>query len=545
MTDPPGSPGTGGTDLSRPYQEKLETGGLVRSSAVVGVGTGLSRVTGLVRTVVLAYALGKFVLADAYNLANTTPNIVYDLILGGVLSATLVPVFVDRFEHDDDDAVNAVVTVVTSALVGLTVAAIVAAPLIFHAYTWAADKDAPALERAGVPLLRLFLPQVFFYGLTALGTAILNARRRFAAPAYVPVLNNILVCAVLLWFAHDAGRAPSVNDLVDHPARLWLLGGGTTAGIAVMTIALWPSLRASGWRWRWRFRPRDPAVRKIVALSGWTLGYVVANQIALAVVLALATGEGAGQASAYLYAFQFFQLPYGLFAVSLMTTVTPELASAVSRDDMAGFRAQLSHGIRLMTLVILPSSVGMVVVARPLIVGLFVHGSFSTGDAVLTADVLANFALGLLGFSLYLFVLCGFYALHDTRTPFQLNLLENGVNLALAFAFVSRWGAQGLAFSYSAAYAIAAVVAFAALRRRVGRLEGRRLAISTGRVAIASAAMGGLVWMVVHAVGDPSGSGAIARLVAGVVTGVVVFGVAVLALRVDEVETLRKRLRRA
>ena len=520
-------------------------GGLVRSSAVVGIGTGLSRITGLVRTVVLAYALGKLVLADAYNLANTTPNIVYDLILGGVLSATLVPVFVDRFEQDDDDGINAVVTVVASVLVGLTVAAIVAAPLIFHAYTWAADKDAAALERAGVPLLRLFLPQVFFYGLTALGTAILNARRRFAAPAFVPVLNNVLVCVVLLWFAHDAGRAPSVDDVAGHSARLWLLGGGTTAGIALMTVALWPSLRRSGWRWRWRWRPRDPAVRKIVSLSGWTLGYVVANQVALAVVLALATGQGEGQASAYLYAFQFFQLPYGLFAVSLMTTVTPELASAVSGDDLARFREQLSYGIRLMTLVILPSSVGMIVVARPLIVGLFVHGSFGTNDALLTADVLANFAVGLLGFSLYLFVLRGFYALHDTRTPFLLNLFENGLNLVLAFAFVGRWGAQGLAFSYSAAYVLGALVAVAALRRRAGRLEGRRLATSTGRVLAATAVMGGVVWLVVHAVGEPTGPGAIARLAAGVVTGVVVFGASALALRVEEVDTLRRRLRRA
>ena len=524
------------TETSRP--------GLLKSSAIVGVGTALSRVTGLLRTVVLAYALGKLVLADSYNLANTTPNIVYDLILGGVLSATLVPVFVDRFEHEDDDGVNAVVTVVSSMLVALTVVAIIAAPLIFKAYTWAADNDAAELERAGVPLLRLFLPQIAFYGLTALGTAILNARRRFAAPAFVPVLNNLLVIGVLLWFAHDAGAARSMVDSVaDHPARLWLLGAGTTGGIVLMTIALWPSLRGSGWRYRWRWRPGDAAVRKIVALSGWTLGYVIANQVALAIVLALAAGES-GEASAYLYAFQFFQLPYGLFAVSLMTTVTPELASAVSSNNMASFRDQLSHGIRLMTLVILPSSIGMLVVARPLIVGLFVHGSFSTSDALLTADVLANFALGLLGFSLYLFVLRGFYALHDTRTPFFLNLIENGINVVLAFALVGRWGVQGLAFSYSIAYMVAAVVAFAALRRRVGPIGGRGIARSTGRVAVATAVMGGVAWLVVHAVGEPTGSGAIVRLLAGVVAGLLVFGAAVLLLRVEEVDSLRKRLQR-
>jgi putative peptidoglycan lipid II flippase len=512
---------------------------------MVGVGTALSRITGLLRTVVLAYALGKFVLADAYNLANTTPNIVYDLILGGVLSATLVPVFVERFEHDDEDGVNAVITVVVSALVALTVASVLTAPWIFRAYTWAADKDAADLERAGVPLLRLLLPQVLFYGLTALGTAVLHARRRFAAPAFAPVLNNVLVCAVLLWFAHAAGRAPSVASVVDHPSRLWLLGGGTTAGIVLMTVVLWPAVRRSGWRWRWRFAPRDAAVRKVAALSGWTFGYVVSNQIALAIVLALATGEGPGQATAYLYAFQFFQLPYGLFAVSLMTTVTPELASAASTNNMTRFRDQLSAGIRLMALVILPSSIGMLVVARPLIVGLFVHGSFSTTDAVLTADVLANFAVGLLGFSLYLFVLRGFYALHDTRTPFVLNLMENGLNVVLAFALVGRFGVQGLAFAYSAAYVVTAALAFAALRRRVGRLEGRRLLDSTARVAIASGVMGSVVWWVTRAVGSPTGSGAILRLVLGVVVGIVVYGAGVLLLRVEEIDALRRRFRRA
>ncbi|HEY2812899.1 MAG TPA: murein biosynthesis integral membrane protein MurJ [Acidimicrobiales bacterium] len=512
---------------------------LVRSSAVVGVGTALSRVTGLIRTVVMAYVLGRFALADAYNLANTTPNIVYDLLLGGILSATLVPVFVDRFEHDDEDGVNAVVTVVTSVLIALTVTAIIAAPWIFRAYTWAAPgNNAADLERAGVPLLRLFLPQVLFYGLTALGTAILNARRRFAAPAFVPVLNNVLVCALLLYFAHLAGRGASVESVVDNTAWLWLLGAGTTAGIVLMTVALLPSLRASGWRFRWRFKPRDSSVRKVAALSGWTLGYVVVNQIALLVVLALAAKEGGGVPTFYLYAFQFFQLPYGLFAVSLMTTITPELASAASEGNMVSYRERLSYGIRLMTLVVLPSSVGMIVIARPLIAALL-------GQSFLpTADVLANFALGLLGFSLYLFVLRGFYALHDTRTPFFLNVIENGVNVVLAFALIGPFGVQGLAFSYAAAYTIAAVLAFAALRRRVGRLEGRRLASTTAKIAIAAAVMGVVTYVVTRAIGSPESGGAVVRLAIGVLVGVLVYGAGLLVLRVDEVSALRSRLLR-
>jgi putative peptidoglycan lipid II flippase len=179
----------------------------------------------------------------------------------------------------------------------------------------------------------------------------------------------------------------------------------------------------------------------------------------------------------------------------------------------------------------------MIVVARPLIAALL-GGSFLP-----TADVLANFAIGLLGFSLYLFLLRGFYAMQDTRTPFVLNVVENGVNVVLAFALVGHFGVQGLAFAYSAAYIVAAAVTFAALRRRVGRLEGKRLLSTTMRIAIASAVMGVAAYLASRAVGSPSGGGAVVRLVVGVVVGVVVYGTCLLALRVEEVDALRNRLR--
>ena len=205
------------------------------------------------------------------------------------MSATLVPVFVDRFEAEDDDGISAVVTIATVALVVLTVVAVLAAPAIFRVYTLRkSPAEAHELARVGVPLTRLFLPQILFYGFTALGTALLNARRRFAAPAIAPVLNNLVVVAALILFARAAGRAPSIEEVRSDRGLLLLLGLGTTAGIAAMTVALWGPLRRAGVRLRWRFRPRDPAVRKVAALSGWTVGYVVANQIALAVVLALA-----------------------------------------------------------------------------------------------------------------------------------------------------------------------------------------------------------------------------------------------------------------
>jgi putative peptidoglycan lipid II flippase len=527
-----------------PDDNELTTGGLVRSSAVVGIGTGLSRVTGLFRTVALTYAIGTTLVAEGYNLANTTPNIVYDLLLGGILSATLVPVFVDRFEQDDDDGVSAVVTVTVAVLVAITVVAVFAAPWIFKLYTW--DKSAARaheLERVGVPLLRWFLPQILFYGLTAIGTAILNARRRFAAPAFAPVLNNIVVIVALLWFAQRAGRNPQADSVIHDGTLMALLGFGTTLGIVAMTIALWPSIKAANVRLRWRFQPRDPSVRKVASLSRWTLGYVVANQIALTIALALAA-RTAGGASVYTYAFVFFQLPYGLFAVSIMTTFTPDLASAANQGDFARFSERFGLGARLMTLVVLPASIGYVLLARPLVAALLAHGSFGGTSPVVTADVLADFAVGLIGFSLYLYALRGFYAFHDTRTPFFLNLVENAINVVLAFALVGRFGVQGVAFSYSVAYLVSAALALFVLRRRAGRLGGTELAGAFARIVAATAVMGIAVWAVSRAVGADRGTGAVVRVAVGVLVGIAVYGGTALVLRVDDLRGLRDRLSR-
>lgn len=521
------------------------TARLVRSSAVVGIGTGLSRLSGLLRVGALTFALGATALSDAYNLANTTPNIIYELILGGVLSATLVPVFVEQHQLDDDDATNAVVTVATIAFVLLTAVAMVAAPLIVDLYTLRLSPEAAAAQaEVAVPLLRLFLPQILFYGLMTLGSALLNARRSFFAPAYAPVLNNLVVIATLLAFAAIAGDQVSLAEVADDPQLLFLLGVGTTAGIAAMTIALWPAIRRAGIRLRFHPAWRHPAIRTVARLAGWTIGYAAANQITLFIVLALANGEGAGAVSAYTYAFIFFQLPHGLFAVSIMTTFMPDLAALASAGDLAGFRERLGLALRLLTLVVLPAAVGYVVLARPLVATLLERGAFGAGSSALTADVLVAFALGLLGFSVYLLVLRGYYALKDTRTPFLLNLAENGINIVLALALVGALGVQGLALAYAIAYTAGALLALAALRHRLGGLDGRRILASVSRMAVAAGVMALALWAGARVVGGDSGTGALARTAVGVLVGAGVYLGALLALRVPEVVELWDRLRR-
>jgi putative peptidoglycan lipid II flippase len=524
---------------------------LLRSSAAVSVGTALSRVTGLVRTLVLAWVLGGVALAsadgslaDAYNLANTAPNVVYDLILGGVLAATLVPVLVRYVERDDGAAVTAVSTVVTVVLVAMTALSMLAAPLIIRAYTWGLDPaEQAAQESVAVPLLRLFLPQVLFYGLTALGTALLNAHRRFALAAFAPVLNNVVVIGVLLAFWRMAGTDPTLAQVRDDPALLWLLGLGTTAGIVAMAVVLWPGLRAAGVATAWNPDWRHPAVRRIARLSGWTLGYVLVSQVGFVVLLGLANGTGDGAVTAWSYAYLFFQLPYGLFAVAVMTTFLPELASAFSRDDLPEYRERFVQGIRLILLVVLPSTVLFVVLSQPVVQVLFERGSWGGASTALTQDALATFAAGLPGFALYMYVMRGMYARQDTRTPFWLNLARTVANLALAVPMTAAWGLTGTVASFSVSYTVGALVALAMVRASVGGLASGPALGAVARAVLASAVMAGVCVAVSRAFPHDTSLERLVQLIAAGLAGLAAYLGVLVATGSDDVRAVVARLR--
>jgi putative peptidoglycan lipid II flippase len=534
-----GTPGAVETPEAAPDDSRI-----VRSSAVMAAGTAASRLTGFVRLWATLFALGSTSrLTDTYTVANTTPNIVYELLLGGVLSATLVPVFVKHLEDDDEEGTSAVVTVASVFLVVLAAIGMVAAPWILRLFTLNVEADVAAeQQQVGTALLRLFMPQMLFYGLTAMGTALLHARRRFAAPAFVPALNNILVSAMLLSLTRIAGHTPTLEDVRDDRVLLWTLGLGTTAGIVAMTIALWPFVRRAGIRIRFVFDLRNAAVREVGRLSGWTIGYVVTNQVALLVVLVLA-GREAGGVTSYTAAFVFFQLPHALVAVSLMSALVPEMSSAYNRSDRQAFKSRFSLGIRLITLIVMPAATGYVVLSQPITTGLLQYGA--TEDPSLVADCLAMFAIGLPGFSVYLFTLRGFYARRNTKTPFFLNVFENGLNIVLALVLMPVMGVPGLALAYGLAYTVAAVVAMLTLRRHAGLLDARRLLRAMVKIGTACALMAGAVWLVAYRVGSNDETvGAILRTGVGVVVGATAFLAAVLLLRAEEVSALRARLGR-
>ena len=478
-----------------------------RDTLMMSVGTLLSRLTGVGRLAALAYALGFTRLTDAYNLANTTPNIVFDLVLGGVLSATLIPVFVDRLATRDEapawEAISSVVTLVSAVLIGITVVFEVVAPLLVGLYMVGVHGPQVAAERhAAVELLRMFAPQVALYGWIVLITSLLNTRRRFGPPMWAPIANNVVVIAVLL-AVHHLMHGMSVLDVDRHPLAFWLLGLGTTFGVLAQLAVQLPGLRAalagsgdslgSGLRWHWD--PRHEIVTQILRLSGWTAGFVATNQVALWIVLILANRHG-GDLSAYNTAYTLFQFPYGIVAVSIMSAMQPELAESWSRRRPDDFRDRVSAGLRAVTAIIVPATVGYVLLARPAVALIVRHGATNADQAHTVATVTALLAIGLPGFSAYQLLIRAYQAMQNTRTPFWLYLLENGLNVVLAFALYPSLGVRGLALSVSIAYTGAAVVAMLDLRERLGRLDGAALLAHAGRVGPPTVVMGLVVALV-------------------------------------------------
>jgi putative peptidoglycan lipid II flippase len=524
---------------------------LLRSNLVVATGTALSRVTGLLRVFVFAYVIGQTALGDAYKLGNETPNIVYDLLLGGVLSATLVPLFTSfirtdeagRSSPDGQRATNVVITTAGVLMVILTVVAVVAAPLIFRLYsiTVSDEVDADLFRSVGTTLTRIFLLQILFYGLVGIGNAFLQSRRHFFVAAWSPILPNVIIIATLLSLPGAGDTEWGLADVLDDARLKWTLGLGATLGIASMAVVTIPAMIAAGLRYRPVWDWKHPAVRKLLTLSGWTIGFVAANQLAVVVIRNLATREGEGILSAYVDAFTWFVLPHGLLAVSIATTFQPELARAVIARDRGEFVRRLSQGSRLIALLTLPAAAGLLVLREP-IIGLMQRGQFDPVASTNTSRALAGLAIGLVAFSIYLFVLRGFYAHQDTRTPFVLNVGENLLNIAFAFVLVGRWGVLGLGLAYSLAYLLAAAWALQVMSYKVPAFQVRSVFAGLWRPLLAAVLMAEAMWVVADRADGDHGWEALSQIAIAGTVGLIVYVAVLLVLHVPEVAGLARRL---
>lgn len=535
------------------------TGGFGRAVSSMAAGTSLSRITGVLRVLVLVYVLGISPLADAYNLANTIPNMLYDVVLGGVLGATFIPVFIERLtatsEREAWKSISAVCTLSVLVLLGATVAFFVAAPWLIDAFTvfdhvhLSTDPTRLAQQRhVATTLLRWFVPQIFFYGLLSIGGALLNVRRRFGAPMWVPIANNVVCIGVLLLFASIAPAASlnpttSLASVSMSPGQLALLGGGTTAGVLLQLLLLTPSLATAGLgRLRWRFDLHDVAVRSIVRLGSWTFGFVVLNQIALFVMIALAFSVGgSGPVSSYTYAYAFVQMPYAVVAVSVMSAVAPDLATHHTQADINAFVTRFGTGLRSVLAMIIPAAVAMFLLARPVIALLLGHGNTHPHQTAQTGTALAELALGLVGFTVFQYVIRALQSMRQTRTAFWLYVLENGTNVAVAVLLVGPLGLAGVALSVSVAYSVAGIAGLWLLDHRLGRLGPPRCFAPLLRVCLASTAMGIVIAVVVNLSAALSGLALVARVLGAIVAGGATYLVAISLLgRRDAAAGLRR-----
>lgn len=509
--------------------------GLGRSNLVVATGTALSRITGLARIIVFGVIIGQTALADAFDAANNSPNSIYELLIGGVLAASLVPLFTSLLNSDYDIRVDitdvpqrgtdAIISVSLIALTVITIAAVVASPVIFHLFSFhpAPGIDAEVFRRAGTALTRIFVVQIFFYGVSALCSALLNARRRFFAAAWSPAVANI-IAIIFLSSIHFNGNfssgntQPQIVDVLSGSKLMWQLGLSTTVGIAVMALIQVIAVKRSAIPFSFSPHFSHPAVRKLIQLSLWTFGYVVANQIALVVIKNLAS-PGSGLVDAYSKAFVLFQLPHGLLAVSIATTFLPDLARLATNNDHHAFTERMTRGVTLTALFTIPASFGLFVLSKPIVGLVLQHGNFSPLATHNTARALTGLALGLTGFSVYLFVLRGFYAQHNTRTPFLINLGENAINIVLAIVLVDRFDVLGLGLSFSIAYIVSAVIALVVLSSTTHSARLDRLVYDILRITAAGAAMALAVWLATNSVGSSAGAGALVRVSLGVVVG--------------------------
>ncbi len=546
---PPGGPrgttgavGAGARHAGAPAQAATQRSSLVRSGAGMAVGTLVSRATGFLRTLVLVYAMGTAALGNAYNNANTLPNTVYYLMLGGIFTSVVVPLLVRAAQRDPDHGeayAQRLFTLGALALLAVTgVATLLAAPLV--------TLPAPTIHGAEHNLMVVwayfFIPQIFFYGMSSLIGAILNTRGRFAAPMWAPVVNNLVVIVLGGLYVLTVGLHKDPSNI--SAVGVQLLGIGTTLGVVAQTVALFPSLRAAGFRWRPTLGFRPGEVTEMGRMAGWMSFYVITQFAGYLVAQRVANAASAGRNgySAYSIAWQLFQLPYAIVGISVITALLPRMSEHASARRYSLVRDDFSIGVRLASVLVVPAALYLAVLGGPLAEFLFSYGSNTPAEARYIGEVFGLFALGLVPYMLTQLQLRVFYSFQDSRTAAFVGLLTMCVSIAGALIAQSVLpGAHvvaGLAVVYGLANLVGTIAGWALLLRRVGSLDGWAIARSLTRMHLAT--VPGLVFALAvmvgagHVLTNPSGTYGLIVTVVGGGGAVALYALCARSLRVAE-----------
>ncbi|WP_329292419.1 murein biosynthesis integral membrane protein MurJ [Streptomyces pseudovenezuelae] len=525
--------------------------GLLKSSAVMAAGTMVSRLTGFIRSALIVSALGVGLLGDTFQVAYQLPTMIYILTVGGGLNSVFVPQLVRAMKEDEDGGeayANRLLTLVMVALGVLTGIAVLGAPFLIRLLSDSVASD-PAANEVGITFVRYFLPSIFFMGIHVVMGQILNARGKFGAMMWTPVLNNIVIIVTLGTFMWVYGTAADSGMKVSNipPEGQRLLGIGVLLGLVVQALAMIPYLRETGFRMRLRFDWRGHGLGKAVTLAKWTVLFVLANQAGALVVTQLSTASGKASPvdgtgfAAYANAQLIWGLPQAIITVSLMAALLPRLARSAAEGDGGAVRDDISQGLRTTAVAIVPIAFGFLALGIPMCTLIF--GSSGTSEATNMGFMLMAFALGLIPYSVQYVVLRAFYAYEDTRTPFYNTVIVAAVNAgASALCYVvlpPRWAVAGMAASYGLAYAIGVGVAWNRLRKRLGGdLDGNRVLRTYARLCIASVPAALLSGAACYSIGQSLGQGVLGSLAALIAGGAVLLGIFFIAARKMRIEEL-------
>ncbi len=489
---------------------------LLSSSAVMAAGTIVSRLSGFVRGILLAAALGVGLHADVFNIANTVPNMLYILMAGGIVNAVLVPQLVRSMKNDADGGeayTNRIITLAILFLGVVTVALVIAAPWLMRLFLDPHFFDPSRSEQleSVIDFARYCLPQVFFYGMFVLVGQVLNSRGRFGPMMWAPIANNVIAVAVLSTYLLTLGPAegPEKQGGFGTGAEA-LLGIGSTIGIVVQLLVLLPYLKAAGFSYRPRFDFRGSGLGHTFRLGIWTVLFVVVNQIAYTVVVRLASKgtvdplasgaagstEGTGY-TIYSNSFLLTMVPHSIITVSLATAMLPLLSSYAADGRLADVGSAVSSTLRSAYALVIPVAVMFSVMSVDIANVIWGYGSAAT-DFDNFAPTLALFGFGLVLFTAHYLMLRGFYALEQTRRVFLIQCGIAVTNIVAAILLVRgappAETAPRLVIAYTCSYAVGALTSYVILSRTVGGLGGRRLVRFLVRLLIAVGISAAAAW---------------------------------------------------
>jgi putative peptidoglycan lipid II flippase len=554
VDDGPGTTAAGDQALPPEDLPGSEGGSTAGNSAIMAVGSLVSRIIGFVRNMLIGMTLGAGI-GDAYTSAQFLPGQIYELLLGGILSSVLIPLLVRRRKADADGGLLFTQRLLTFAVVTLgtaTVLVVALAPVI----TWIQSGNNTTPEYRGLvtAFAYLILPIIFFTGLSAMIAAVLNVRGHFAAPMWAPILNNLVVIATCGVFIVVFGTAKGFRPEDMTPGQIALIGCGTLLGMVAQVAGLLPALRKVGFAWKWRWAPRALGLGEVGRLAVWMLCYVGANQLAVFVVVRVLNGVSGGSNASVLAfnnVYLLTMMAHGIIGVSVMTALLPKMSAAAAEGRHADVSADLSRGIRLTTTALAPIAVAYGVLGVPIAVTLFQGGAFTYQDAFATGTVLVVAAFAVIPLSVSYLCTYAFYALQGNKTVALINipvvLLRIAGYFVLAEVLSDSLAAAGMTAANALSYLVSALISLTVLRRRIGRLNLGSVARGLLKVLVAAVVAAAAGLLVVHLLpgGDTPGrlTAALQVVVGGSAIMVVYLATAAL-LRVHEINQVVGMVRR-